>query len=287
MQNAKPIATPFNEKDPLVLNPSPTPATPDTCKLYQEKVGKIIWLMVTTRADISYAAIQLAKHARNPGQQHEQALKRLFRYLPPGFSPDLTPDRSSSTGYDRCISSSTGYDRCISSQQLQLHGYCDTDYVGPHSTNGLSTSGFVFHLAGGPISWASKKQACVALSSTESEYIAQALAVQEARWLILLLTELHMHDSKYALLDKPVVINADNTGAIALAKNPEYHARTKHIAVRYHFLRQEISSSSVALQYVATQQQAADGLTKPLGTTAFHRFVDQLGLRPSSALRKH
>ncbi|KAJ9481429.1 hypothetical protein VN97_g12048 [Penicillium thymicola] len=272
MQNSKPVATPFNEKDPLVPNPSLTPATPAECKLYQEKVGKVIWLMVTTRADISYTAIQLAKHARNPGIQDEQALKRLFRYLV--GTVDLC------IWFNRPVSP----DLCVSSQQLPLHGYCDADYVGPHSTNGLSTSGFVFHLAGGPISWASKKQACVALSSFESEYIAQALAVQEARWLILLLTELHMH--KYALLDKPVVINADNTGAIALAKNPEYHARTKHIAVRYHFLRQETSSGSVVLQYVATQQQAADGLTKPLGATAFRRFVDQIGLRPSHVRRE-
>jgi hypothetical protein len=106
---------------------------------------------------------------------------------------------------------------------LSLHGFCDADHVGPHSINGISTSGFVFRLAGGPISWASKKQACVALSSTESEYIAQALAAQEAKWLILLLTELRMQE--HALLNKPVTIHVDNTGAIALAKNPEYHAR--------------------------------------------------------------
>ncbi|KUM63029.1 hypothetical protein ACN42_g4074 [Penicillium freii] len=80
MQSGKPVATPFNEKDPLV--PSTTTAAPPECQLYQKKVGKVIWLMVTTRCDISYAAIQLAKYARNPGPQHEQAPKRLFRYLP-------------------------------------------------------------------------------------------------------------------------------------------------------------------------------------------------------------
>ncbi|KGO51188.1 Reverse transcriptase, RNA-dependent DNA polymerase [Penicillium expansum] len=257
MQHSKPVSTPFNEKEPLI--PATEQATPAECKLYQERVGKIIWLMVSTRGDISYAAIQLAKHARNPSQQHEQALKRLFRYLLGTIN------------------------HCIwfkSDHQSALHGYCDADHVGPHSTNGISTSGFVFRLAGGPISWASKKQACVALSSTESEYIAQALAVQEARWLILLLNELRMQD--HGLLRKPVVIHADNTGAIALAKNPEYHARTKHIAVRYHFLRQEVSSGSVTLEYIPTQEQAADGFTKPLGATAFRRFIDQLGLRPNT-----
>ncbi|KAJ5497613.1 Reverse transcriptase RNA-dependent DNA polymerase [Penicillium fimorum] len=256
MLNCKPASTPFNEKN--VLTPSTKTASVSECKLYQEKVGKAIWLMMGTRGDIAFAATQLAKHARNPGPQHEQAIKHLFRYLLGSI--------------DLCI--------WFSADGKPLSGYCDADHVGPHSINGISTSGFVFHLAGGPISWASKKQACVALSSTESEYIAQALAVQEARWLILLLTELRMNDHQYGLLQKPVVIQADNTGAIALAKNPEYHARTKHIAVRYHFLRQEVSAGNVIFEYVTTQLQAADGFTKPLAATAFRRFINQLGLRP-------
>lgn len=136
MQNNKPVATTFNEKNPLV--PSTTTAAPPECKLHQEKVGKAIWLMVTTRCDISYAAIQLAKYARNPGPQHEQALKRLFRYLVGTI--------------DSCIWFNKQDESCLSPQQLPLYGYCGADHVGTHSTNGLSTSGFVFHLAGGPIS---------------------------------------------------------------------------------------------------------------------------------------
>lgn len=78
-----------------------------------------------------------------------------------------------------------------------------------------------------------------------------------------------------------------HTGAIALAKNPEYHVRTKHIVVRYHSLRQEVSSSgSVTFKYIATQQQSADGFTKPLSARAFYRFVDQLGLRPEVDSRR-
>ncbi|OQE56069.1 hypothetical protein PENNAL_c0424G01157, partial [Penicillium nalgiovense] len=109
-----------------------------------------------------------------------------------------------------------------------------------------------------------------------------ALAVQEAKWLILLLTELRMHETQHGipLLDKPVTILADNTGAIALAKNPEYHARTKHIAVRYHFLRQEIQAGSICFKYIPTKEQAADGFTKPLASIMFKRFINQLGLAP-------
>ncbi|KGO75827.1 hypothetical protein PITC_032730 [Penicillium italicum] len=81
----------------------------------------------------------------------------------------------------------------------------------------------------------------------------------------------------HGLLDKPVIIHADNTGAIALAKNSEYYARMEHITVRYHFLRQEVSSGSVTFKYIAAQEQAADGFTKPLGDTVFRRFFDISG----------
>ncbi|KAJ5472307.1 Reverse transcriptaseRNA-dependent DNA polymerase [Penicillium desertorum] len=89
-----------------------------------------------------------------------------------------------------------------------------------------------------------------------------------------------MYEAQYALLVKPVTIHADNTSAIALAKNPEYHARTKHIAVRYHFLRQEVEAKSICFKYVSTKEQAADGFTKPLASIIFKRFVNQLGLAP-------
>jgi hypothetical protein len=80
-------------------------------------------------------------------------------------------------------------------------------------------------------------------------------------------------------MEKPTVINADNQGAIAMSKNPEYHARTKHIAIRYHYLRQEVDAGNVVFKYISTVNQAADGLTKALGKIAFGRFIDQLGLK--------
>lgn len=164
-----------------------------------------------------------------------------------------------------------------------LAGYCDADWAGPHSDKALSTSGYVFKLAGAAISWASKKQNTVSLSTTEAEYIAQSLAVQELIWLHLLLTELDAH----LLFKKPTPIYADNQGAIALAKNPEFHARTKHIAVRHHFIRQEIDAGTCEFHYVRTTEQAADGFTKPLGKIAFRRFVNQLGMISPVDGRKH
>jgi hypothetical protein len=154
-----------------------------------------------------------------------------------------------------------------------LHGYCDADWAEPHSDKGLSTSGFAFKLAGGLISWASKKQACVALSTTESEYIAEALACQEAIWLVQLLTEIAIDDSFL----KPIPIYADNNGAIALASNPEFHAATKHIAVRFHKLREVVQDGLVCFIKIPAEM-AADGLTKPLQKVLFKRWITQLGL---------
>ncbi|KGO62116.1 hypothetical protein PEX2_013290 [Penicillium expansum] len=139
---------------------------------------------------------------------------------------------------------------------------------------GLSTSGFLFKMAGGAISWTSKKQPCVALSTTESEYIAESLAVQEAIWLIQLLTELGIE----GFLSKPIPIYADNNGAIALASNPEFHAATKHIAIRFHRLREEVAAGNVKFVKIPTADMAADGLTKPLGKTLFKRWIIQMGL---------
>lgn len=155
LESCKPVATPMDEKQPLV--PSDGTASKMEVKEYQTKIGTLIWLMVSTRPDISFVVIKLAKHAKNPDSMHFQVLKRVFRYL--AGTKHLT------------IVFRPGDD-----ENRHLIGYCDADWAGPHSEKGLSTSGFVFMMAGGPISWTLKKQSCVALSTTESEYIAEALA---------------------------------------------------------------------------------------------------------------
>ncbi|KAJ5462265.1 hypothetical protein N7530_010470 [Penicillium desertorum] len=129
-------------------------------------------------------------------------------------------------------------------------------------------------MAGGPVSWTSKKQPCVALSTTESEYIAESLAVQEAIWLTQLLVEIGIP----GFIKKPIPIYADNNGAIALASNPEFHAVTKHIAIRFHRLREEVANRSVCFIKIPTAQMAADGMTKPLAKIMFRRWISQVGL---------
>ena len=127
-------------------------------------------------------------------------------------------------------------------------------------------------MCGGIISWASKKQPIIALSSTEAEYIAANLAVQEAIWLRSLLNDFGF------VQEQPTNINEDNQGVIALCKNPKFHSRTKHIDIKYHFIREKIKDSEITLKYCSTQEIIADALTKPLGKIKFHRFKVLMGV---------
>lgn len=151
-------------------------------------------------------------------------------------------------------------------------GYSDADWAGDVDDR-HSTSGNVFLLAKGAVSWLSKKQATVALSTAEAEYVALTTATQEAIWLRRLLTDVGKP------LAEPVVINEDNQGAIAMAKNPVGHARTKHIDIRYHFVREGVQDGAIILKYVATDEMIADILTKPLPKHPFEKLVIQLGMK--------
>jgi hypothetical protein len=140
---------------------------------------------------------------------------------------------------------------------VQLAGYTDADWAG-NAADRQSTSGYAFTLGSAAIAWTTKKQPTVALSSTEAEYRGAAVATCEAIWLKRLLRDLHE-------VSDPTVIYSDNLSSIQLAKNPVFHARTKHIEVHYHFVRERVLSGEVELQYVPTDRQTADIFTKPLG----------------------
>ena len=130
-----------------------------------------------------------------------------------------------------------------------------------------STSGNVFSLACGAVSWLSKKQATVALSTTEAEYVALSTATQEVIWLRRLLADMGEP------LEGPTEIYEDNQGAISMAKSPVGHARTKHIDKRYHFVRERVQDRAIALKYIGTDEMIADILTKPLPKHRFEKLV--------------
>ena len=182
-------------------------------------------------------------------------MKRVFRYLSGTKTLGIQYDGSKST-------------------EVSITGYSDSDYAGDPTTR-KSTSGYVFLLADGAISWKSKKQSVVATSSCEAEYIASCSATKEAIWLSRLLGEVLSHKNP-----KPITIKVDNNGAQDLARNSTVSERSKHIDVQYHFVRESVLAEKIRLARCDTIDQLADSLTKPLERVKHQKFTTLQGLKP-------
>ena len=154
-----------------------------------------------------------------------------------------------------------------------LHAFFDSDWAGCYDTR-VSTSGFCFMLGSSCISWLSKKQPTVATSSCEAEYRAAFTATVECVWLRRLMADLDVGQ------DSPTTIFTDSQSALAVARNPVFHARTKHIEVHYHYVRERLSAGEISLVYVPTQDNLADLFTKALSREKFEAFCKALGLLP-------
>ena len=159
-----------------------------------------------------------------------------------------------------------------------LYGYSDADYAGCKETR-KSTSGHVFRLGGCTVSWRSKKQSIIAQSSTESEYVALCSAAQEAVWLRRLLSGIGFHQ------DAPTLLYEDNQSAILLSKNPKDHSRTKHIDVKFHYVRKAIEDKVINVQYCPTAEMLADTLTKGLARPKFEQFRQAMDVQDVSNLK--
>lgn len=152
-----------------------------------------------------------------------------------------------------------------------LVGYADSDYAGDLKDR-KSTSGYVFMLGSGAVAWSSRKQHIVTLSTAEAEFVAAAACASQAVWMRRILEKLSLEESECT------TILCDNNSTIKLSKNPVLHGRSKHIDVRFHFLRDLTRDGVVELAYCGTQDQLADVMTKPLTLDAFQRFRSQLGV---------
>ncbi|OQD70189.1 hypothetical protein PENANT_c268G05202, partial [Penicillium antarcticum] len=257
METCQAKSTPMNPKQDLNRRPDEEPPDEETKARYATAIGSLMYLMVGTRPDIAFALGTLSRFTSQPQSHHQVALQRLLRYV-------------KATQCHR-----------ITYRSGQLIGYTDADFGGSVVTDGAySTSGYVFQLAGAPVSWSSKRQGEVATSTTHAEYIGQYNALLHLQWLRTFLAETQMYRS-------PVTnIMADNQSAIALSRNPEFHKRTKHFNVKFHYQRAVLNAGEIGLQYVPTQEQAADGLTKPLGPTAFAKFCSLLGIEALETRRQ-
>lgn len=206
---------------------------------FAQLIGSLMYLSVCTRPDIAQAVGALARYMAKPTVTHWQAAKGVLRY----------------------IAGTKNYGIIFGGNGLNLEAYCDADYAGDIDTR-RSTTGYVFTLSGGAISWSSRLQPTVAASTTEAEYMAAAYAIKEALWLRTLLLELGMEIGT-------ITINADNQSAIKLLKNPVFSMRSKHIDVIYHFARERVTRKDVTFKYISTDKMVADALTKPLPSAKF------------------
>jgi hypothetical protein len=219
-------------------------------KLFQAAIGSLNYAAIATRPDLSLAVGLLSQHMVNPGKDHWSGIKRVLRYVKGTVDFGL---------------------RFEASNDFSLHGYSDADWAGCTETR-KSTSGQLFRIGNCSISWRSRKQSIVALSTTEAEYVAMCESAQEAVWLRVLLNDIGFSQ------DSPTVIFEDNQGAIALSQNPKDHSRTKHIDIKYHYIREKVAEKQLEIQYCATGEMTADTLTKSLPKPAFEKFRARMGV---------
>jgi hypothetical protein len=224
-------------------------------KQFRSIIGALLYAALATRADIAHACVSLSRSVNNPQAEHWAKLKHLLRYLSATNEVGLTFGGGASSS---------------DSHALQLSPtFCDADWAGD-STDRRSITGYIMKINGSTVSWASKKQTTVSLSSAEAEYMAAGAATQEIIWLRGLLSELGWPQQS------PTILQCDNQAAIAIAAEDIHHARTKHIDIRLHFIRSHVAAGTLRLQWVPTADQQADILTKPLGRIAFARLRDRV-----------
>jgi hypothetical protein len=231
MSNCNPVSTPVECVLERITDGS---ARPD--KYYMQIVGSLSYLAQHTRPDCLFAVQNLSRHLQATGATHMAAAKRLLRYLK--GTVDL------------------GIKFSATDDPPELLGYSDADYASDKGTR-RSVTGTLFFLCGGPVSWESRLQPSVALSTCEAELMAACAATQEAVHLRQLLKDLTFVQSD------PTRLKVDNQGTIALAENGMMNKRSKHIDVRFHFIQERIASEEIKLEYVPSKEQLADLLTKP------------------------
>ena len=236
VSGCKPVSQPLASHFILSKSQSPTNRS-EVIKMenvpYANAIGSVMYAMISTRPDLSYAVSLLSRFMSNPGGAHWSALQWLLRYL------------NTTIDYGLCFNKSNA---------LDLVGYVDSDFAGDRDSR-KSTTAYYFTLGGNCISWKSSLQPLVTLSTTEAEYIAITDVFKEAIWLQGILTEIQQLHGK-------TVVYSDSQSAIHLSKNPVHHERTKHVDVKYHFVREIISSGKIEIKKVPTEDNPSDMGTK-------------------------
>lgn len=245
--------TPMDKETKLMKNPGGQEVNNI---MFKQIIGSLMYV-TATRPDIMHSVSLVSRFLENPQEQHLIAAKKILRYL--------KGTQDFGIFYRKGV-------------QGQLTGYVDSDFAGDPDDR-KSTTGYIFMFGTGAIAWSSKKQPIVTLSSTEAEYVAATSGACQAVWLQRILAHMKAEQKEATIL------YCDNSSAIKLSKNPVFHGRSKHIHVRFHFLRELVEKGDIKLQHCKTEEQSADIFTKPLKTAAFMYLRSKIGIMSESVLQ--
>ena len=250
MHHANPVTTPLSKNVKLTTPNEPT-------KLlnvpYAQAMGSIMYAALGSRPDLAFTIQHLSQFTTNHGTEHWTAVKHALRYL--------SGTRDAGVVFRK-------------TDKLELEIFVDSDFA--NRQDALSIGGYVTMLGGGCVAWSSKKQRTVALSTTEAEYIALTEGAKEMVWLRRLLKELGSEQTG------PTSVRSDNLGSITLSHDATYHARTKHINVAYHFIRERIASNEATVTYVQSEENLADVMTKALDAPQHKYLMEGIGFEGTS-----
>jgi hypothetical protein len=238
-----------------ILSHESTPLDSDTTHLYRQMVGSLMYASCSTRPDITYATNTAARHMQEPTQQDLQGAQRIFRYLVQAPRHGLTytvPPHMHQGG-----------------ENYTITAYSDADWAGD-KIDRKSTTGYCTFINNNLMSWQSKKQPTVALSTTEAEYMALVEVTKEVLWIKMMLEELGKQ------VTTPITIYVDNQSTIKFSENDVSRDRTKHIDIKHFFVKDEIEKQTIIIKWVATDKQLADIFTKGLPAPTFINIRDKL-----------
>lgn len=248
LEESKPVGTPMATGHKLSKNDDSAEVNQT---MYRSMIGKLQYV-VHSRPDIALSVGIVARFSANPKENHLMAVKRIMRYLKGTYDFGLYYKRN---------------------EKFELRAYTDADWGG-NIDDRKSTSGGALFLGKRLVTWTSKKQTCTSQSTAEAEYVAAAINCTNIVWIK------HLMKGMKEEITEPVILYCDNTSAINISKNPVMHAKTKHIAIKYHYVRELVEDKEVKMEYINTKEQIADIFTKPLPKDAFEYLRGKLGVLP-------
>ena len=286
MLNCTPCHIPMDPKEDWNLKDTDTPLPDKT--VYQSAIGSLIYLMLGSRPDLAFSINRLAQYSSQTTIRHWNGVKRILRYVKGTINAKLTLGQREGVPVERvpALREALGKREGVPAERvpalregvpdLLVYGYFDAAFM-DNTLDRHSSMGYIFFVADSLVSWTSKKQRVVALSTTEAEYLAGTEETKEAIWIQHFLTEIGISKDRIA----PITLFGDNQSAIALARNPEYHARTKHIQGKQRFITEMVEQGVITVQYVPTANMIADTLTKALPRERYTSLMKLMGVDPN------